>query len=98
MDLLIFDMDGVLIDVSKSYREAVRRTVDVYLRDCLGFETKREMISQKTIALFKSSGGFNNDWDLTSGLLLCLLSCSGLPPLPRRRIFPTLLLQLWMNF
>ena len=88
MDILIFDMDGVLIDVSKSYRETIRQTVLIYLRMCLGFETwTRGLISKEEIALFKSAGGFNNDWDLTSSLLLYLLSISGFPPSPRRKQF-----------
>lgn len=40
--------------------------------------------------MFKSAGGFNNDWDLTSGLLLYLLSISGLPLLPRRERFSSI--------
>src|SRR4030043_2238761 len=88
MDLLIFDMDGVLIDVSRSYRETIRQTVLIYLRKCLGFEIGiRGSISKKDIALFKSIGGFNNDWDLTSGLLLYLLSFSGIPPFSKRKRF-----------
>jgi hypothetical protein len=43
------------------------------------------------IALFKSAGGFNNDWDLTSGLLLYLLSISGIPPSPKRKRFHSIL-------
>jgi len=42
------------------------------------------------ISLFKSVGGFNNDWDLTSGLLLYLLSVSGIPPLPKRKRFSSI--------
>jgi HAD superfamily hydrolase (TIGR01548 family) len=81
MDILIFDMDGVLIDVSRSYRETIQRTVQVYLRTCLGFKDgEAEPVTKEDISLFKSAGGFNNDWDLTSGLLLYLLSISGFPP------------------
>jgi HAD superfamily phosphatase len=86
MDLLIFDMDGVLIDVSRSYRETIQRTVRIYLEACLDFEEgKREPVTKEDISLFKSAGGFNNDWDLTSGLLLYLLSISGFPPCPRKK-------------
>ena len=86
MDLLIFDMDGVLIDVSRSYRETIQRTVDIYLETCLGFgRGKGRLITKEDIFLFKSAGGFNNDWDLTSSLLLYLLSISGFPPSPRRK-------------
>ena len=36
MDVLIFDMDGVLIDVSKSYRRTIQKTVQIYFEHCLG--------------------------------------------------------------
>ena len=91
MDLLIFDMDGVLVDVSRSYRETIRKTVLIYLERCLGFEMgKKEPISEEDIALFKSAGGFNNDWDLTSGLLLYLLSTSGFPPSKKKKNFSSM--------
>jgi HAD superfamily phosphatase len=81
MDLLIFDMDGVLIDVSGSYRKTIQHAVRLYLETCLGLKTdRRELVTLKDIFLFKSAGGFNNDWDLTSGLLFYLLSISGIPP------------------
>ncbi len=86
MDLLIFDMDGVLIDVSKSYRRAIQRTIKVYLETCLGFERKRgDWVTNEEISLLKLAGGFNSDWDVTSGLLSSLLSISGLHPLPIRK-------------
>lgn len=88
MDILIFDMDGVLIDVSKSYRKTIQKTIQCYLETCFGFErTRRDWITNEEISLFKSSGGFNNDWDLTSGLLLYLLSILGIPPLSKRKRF-----------
>jgi len=91
MDLLIFDMDGVLIDVSRSYREAIQRTVQIYLETCLGFETgKKEVITKEDISLFKSAGGFNNDWDLTSAFLLFLLAASGFPHSHKKGNFSTI--------
>jgi len=84
-------MDGVLIDVSKSYRETIRQTVHIYLETCLGFKMgKKGPISEEDITLFKSISGFNNDWDLTSGLLLYLLSISGLPPFKKKKRFPSI--------
>lgn len=88
MDLLIFDMDGVLIDVSGSYRKTIQQTIHIYLTRCLGL--KADPVASDEIALFKSTGGFNNDWDLTSGFLLYLLSISNLPPLPRQKRFSSL--------
>jgi HAD superfamily hydrolase (TIGR01548 family) len=85
MDLLIFDMDGVLIDVSGSYRKTIAQSIHIYFKECLGIKSKT--ISNEEISLFKAAGGFNNDWDLTSGFLLYLLSLLGLPPCPKRRRF-----------
>jgi HAD superfamily hydrolase (TIGR01548 family) len=91
MDLLIFDMDGVLIDVSQSYRETIQETVQIYLEACLGFEREeRRLVTKEDISLFKSAGGFNNDWDLTSGLLFYLLSISGIPPSPKQKRFSSI--------
>ena len=91
MDVLILDMDGVLIDVSRSYRKTIHRTIQIYLETCLGFERNREdWISDEEISLFKSAGGFNNDWDLTSGLLLYLLSISKIPPLQKQKRFSSI--------
>ncbi|MCX8117303.1 MAG: HAD family hydrolase [Desulfobacterota bacterium] len=83
IDLLIFDMDGVLVDVSQSYRKAIQQTIGLYLEQCLGLKPIR--VSNEEITLFKSAGGFNNDWDLTSGFLRYLLSEFKLPSLSRKR-------------
>jgi len=72
--LIIFDMDGVLIDVSGSYREVVRRTVDVYLRNVLGARELREGYLPLTdVDRIKKSGGLNNDWDLSYAIINCIL-------------------------
>jgi len=88
IDLLIFDMDGVLVDVSQSYRKTIQQTIHIYLQDCLGI--RANLISHEEISLFKSVGGFNNDWDLTTGFLLYLLSISKIPPLSKQKIFSSL--------
>jgi HAD superfamily phosphatase len=91
LDVLIFDMDGVLIDVSDSYRKTIKETVHLYLTSILGLKIDLKKIAlDQAISLFKSAGGFNNDWDLTSGLLLYLLSASSLPPYPNPMICPTI--------
>jgi len=58
---VLFDMDGVLVDVSQSYRLAVKQTAERFL--------DRE-ISLEVIQQYKNRGGLNNDWDLTEQLLL----------------------------
>jgi histidinol-phosphate aminotransferase len=57
---VIFDMDGVLVDVSGSYIETIKRTV----KKLSGIGT-----TDKEIEELRSKGGFNNDWILTHELL-----------------------------
>ncbi|MGE5264985.1 MAG: HAD family hydrolase [Acidobacteriota bacterium] len=70
LDVLVYDIDGVLIDVTESYRHAIRLTVQLYLEAALGLAPfEGELVSPEDVAAFKMAGGFNNDWDLTTGLL-----------------------------
>ena len=57
---LLFDMDGVLVDVSRSYRRAIEETVSHF--------TGRE-IEPGTIQRYKNLGGFNDDWKLTHAIV-----------------------------
>ena len=58
--LLIFDMDGVLVDVTESYRETITRTVQHFT----GVAVTNEHIQE-----CKNSGGFNDDWVLSHHLI-----------------------------
>jgi len=59
-DLIVFDMDGVLVNASKSYRIAIQKTYE--------FFCKKE-ITLSTIQAWKNKGGYNNDWVLTHTLI-----------------------------
>jgi HAD superfamily phosphatase len=54
--LIVFDMDGVLTEVSESYREAIVQTVEHFT----GKRITRDLIQQ-----YKNQGGWNNDWALS---------------------------------
>jgi HAD superfamily phosphatase len=54
--LIVFDMDGVLTEVSESYREAIVQTVEHFTGKCI----TRDLIQQ-----YKNQGGWNNDWALS---------------------------------
>jgi HAD superfamily hydrolase (TIGR01548 family) len=54
--VLVFDMDGVLVDVTDSYRETIVRTVAHFT----GKSVTRELIQD-----YKNQGGWNNDWALS---------------------------------
>jgi phosphoglycolate phosphatase-like HAD superfamily hydrolase len=65
--LIAFDMDGVLIDVSRSYRETVRKTARLFFAGAKGFERLPDPLFPLTdLASLKQTGGLNNDWDLTA--------------------------------
>ena len=70
VEIVIFDMDGILIDVSKSYRETIKKAAAIYLRRALGIKGgEKSLVSDDDIVTFKEIGGLNNDWDVTTGLL-----------------------------
>ncbi len=72
--VLVFDVDGVLVDVSRSYRAAIQRTVE---------ELTGKKVSPAEIQALKNEGGYNNDWDASRELA----RRKGLrPKVPRARV------------
>lgn len=71
-DAVIFDCDGVLIDIRESYNRATPKTVACIIEELTGFRFPESLISKEIIYLFKRSGGFNNDWDLAYTILMCI--------------------------
>jgi HAD superfamily phosphatase len=59
-EVIVFDMDGVLVEVMQSYREAIRETV----RHFTGKTVSHDLIQD-----FKNAGGWNNDWLLSHRLI-----------------------------
>ena len=59
-DVIVFDMDGVLVEVGESYRETIRQTVKHFTG---------EVVSHDEIQDFKNAGGWNNDWLLAHRLI-----------------------------
>ncbi len=59
-DIIVFDMDGVLVDVTDSYRQTIRQTVNHFT----GREITKELIQD-----YKNSGGWNNDWALSQKII-----------------------------
>ncbi|MSV29688.1 MAG: HAD family hydrolase [Bryobacterales bacterium] len=58
--VIVFDMDGVLVDVRESYREAIQRTVEHFA----GVRITREHIQD-----WKNRGGWNDDWKLSTAII-----------------------------
>ncbi|MBL8175444.1 MAG: HAD family hydrolase [Bryobacterales bacterium] len=55
-DLIVFDMDGVLVEVTESYRESIRQTVEHFTG---------KPVTYDMIQVYKNAGGWNNDWKLS---------------------------------
>ncbi len=70
LDAVIFDMDGVLLDITQSIRQVNCLAVPFYLRTVLGWPAPDDLITSADIELFKHAGGFNDDWDLTYAIVL----------------------------
>ncbi len=54
--LIVFDMDGVLVDVTDSFRETIIRTVAHFAGAA---------VTHAQIQDYKNQGGFNDDWKLS---------------------------------
>ncbi|MEM1550883.1 MAG: hypothetical protein QXR13_02995 [Candidatus Bathyarchaeia archaeon] len=74
IDSIIFDCDGVLIDVRGSYDKAISKATTWIFEMLTGYSIPEELISSEIIFLFRKSGGFNIDSDIIYGLLMFLLS------------------------
>jgi len=74
VDGVIFDCDGVLIDIRESYNKAIPKTAAYILEGMTGCVIPEDLIPSEIIYLFRRSGGFNNDWDTVYGILMFTLS------------------------
>ncbi len=72
--LVLFDIDGVLVDVRPSYYRVIQKTVIFYLRDILGFPVPDDLVTEAHVAAVKRMGGFNNDWYSVVALLQTFLA------------------------
>ena len=79
-NLIIFDMDGVIIDVSGSYRDVVRQTTKLFFLPARSWKKLPEPLFELAdLATVKQSGGLNNDWDLTCAVINLLYSLTARP-------------------
>jgi phosphoglycolate phosphatase-like HAD superfamily hydrolase len=68
-------MDGVIIDVSNSYRDVVRQTTRQFFSPADAAKQLPEPLFELSdLAVVKQSGGLNNDWDLTFAVINLLFT------------------------
>ena len=74
-NLIVFDMDGVIIDVSNSYRDVVRQTTRQFFSPAKAAKQLPDPLFELSdLAVVKQSGGLNNDWDLTVAVINLLFT------------------------
>ena len=76
IDSIIFDCDGVLIDIRNSYDKTIDRTTLHFIREFTSIPSFS--VSHKMIDSFKSSGGFNDEVDLSYALILSVVAADRL--------------------
>lgn len=78
VDLVIFDVDGVLVDAAESYPQAICDAVKWHFSALLATKDVSEDLSSAIlraitphhVLLFKAAGGFNDEWDITYAMSL----------------------------
>ena len=66
---LVFDMDGPLVDTSRSYRVAIVETARNLLIAQGASDTMLAEVNLEHVEQLKRRGGLNNDWDCTAALI-----------------------------
>ncbi len=69
----LFDIDGVLVDIRKSYNAAIKKTVEFVLNQ-VSERTFRNLVTDQIILKFRQGGGFNNDTDTCYAIVLAMLA------------------------
>ena len=83
IDALIFALPDVLIDVSGSYREVVRQTVQIYLEQAVGLEPSSEsLLTPDEVVLLEKVGGFTNYPDLAAAFIIYFIEALPSVPVP----------------
>jgi HAD superfamily hydrolase (TIGR01549 family) len=72
-DSIIFDCDGVLIDVTESYDTTINKTISYVLKEIADI-TVDAPLTNEILLKFKSTGGFNDEIDITYAGILCFIT------------------------
>src|ERR1700680_1941089 len=67
-DTIIFDIDGVLIKTTNSFRATDIAVVEYVLTHIHGLDRGQDegkpLVTLEDVNAFKQAGGYNNDWDM----------------------------------
>jgi len=88
-DSIIFDCDGVLIDVTNSYDTTINKTISYVLKEIADI-TVDTPLTNEILLKFKSTGGFNDEIDITYSGILCFIAAKKLNKDPAELIHDVL--------
>jgi len=86
IDSIIFDCDGVLIDITKSYDETIVKTVQYVLENFAKIDDTIK-VNFEIIDGFKATGGFNDEVDLAYAAIISFVAAKKLKKDPMAFIF-----------
>jgi phosphoglycolate phosphatase-like HAD superfamily hydrolase len=86
IDSIIFDCDGVLIDITKSYDETIIKTVQYVLENFAKIDDSIK-VNFAIIDGFKATGGFNDEVDLAYAAIISFVAAKKLKKDPMKFIF-----------
>jgi len=73
-EAIIFDIDGVLIDVINSYNQTIAKTIEHILNNRFNISLA-DFPTEELISKFRHTGGFNNDIDTAYSMILTIVYC-----------------------
>ena len=74
VDVVVFDCDGVLLDVRRSYIRAVAWTMGALVEAFTGTVVPKGLLDPELSHAYKRTGGFNNDWCLAYALVMRIIA------------------------
>ena len=72
-DSIIFDCDGVLVDIRNSYDNAINKTISAIMKDIYD-EDISNIITSKILYGLKSTGGFNDEVAVVYAIVMTLVA------------------------
>jgi len=72
-DSIIFDCDGVLVDIRKSYDTAINKTISAIMKDLFDYEVD-DVVTSKIHFDLKATGGFNDEVAVVYAIIMTLVA------------------------
>ena len=72
-DAIIFDCDGVLVDIRNSYDNAINKTISAIMNELFDYEVE-DIVTSKIHFGLKAAGGFNDEVAVVYAIIMTLVA------------------------